>query len=79
LWRRAAEALRKADEVTVDAYSLPAEDNAALTLLQTNCDPKKVAIVNNNASHCDRLRRLLAQHFGQSQCLEFEEWVDEGT
>lgn len=77
LWRRAAEALRNADEVAVVAYSLPAEDSAALTLLQTNCDPEKVTIVNNSTADCQRLRHLLAGAAGSDQCLSFEEWLDE--
>lgn len=78
LWRRAAEALRNAAEVAVVGYSLPAEDSAALTLLQTNCDPGRVTIVNNSATDCQRLRQLLAGASGPTQCLSFEKWLEEG-
>ena len=75
LWRCAAEALRKADEIQIIGYSLPAEDQAALTLLQTNCEPTKVEIVNRSRRDCRRLRRLLTQDRGTTDCLSLEEWL----
>jgi hypothetical protein len=80
LWRNAAEALRAADHIYVVGYSLPAGDTAALTFLVTNCDRKRVTIINNHKSTCVRLRQLLGPWSGllpnTGPLLDFEEWVE---
>ena len=60
LWKAAAEALRKADEIVVIGYSLPKADSAALTLFLTNSDRAKVRIVNSNSGDNYRLQHLLS-------------------
>src|ERR1700728_290592 len=45
LWKKAAEFLRKADEVFVIGYSLPEADSAALTLFLTTCSGKCVHVI----------------------------------
>ena len=64
LWKKAAEFLRKAEQVFLIGYSLPAADSAALTLLLTNCDKDKVSIVNDDTVHNLRLRELLSSTLG---------------
>jgi len=74
LWKAAAEALRKADEIVVIGYSLPKADSAALTLFLTNSDRAKVRIVNSDPDDNYRLRQLLSNDpLSPPQC--FEDWL----
>lgn len=79
LWRQAAEALARADEVTIIGYSLPAADSAALTLLITTCDQFKVRVVNHNPGTNMRLLQLLARKSGKHWLarppISFEDWL----
>jgi hypothetical protein len=61
MWRLAAEALRSANRVVIIGYSLPPADSAAWTLLLTNCDAARTAVVNPDPSVMERYRRLLIQ------------------
>lgn len=58
LWKMASEVLRQADETIIVGYSLPPADSAAMTLFLSNCDRKKMTVVNPDASTMDRYRRL---------------------
>lgn len=79
LWREAAEALRVADRICIVCYSLPAADSAALTFLVTNCDRKKVEIIEKDKSTCMRLRQLLGLRSAERKLkptIDFREWVE---
>jgi len=76
LWRQAATVLRLADEILIIGYSLPGADSASLTLLLTNCDRKKVKIVNSNKSANRRLRQLLSTDM-LGPALSFQTWLDQ--
>jgi hypothetical protein len=80
LWRLAADALRAADHIYVVGYSLPPGDSAALTFLVTNCDRKRVTIINNHKSTCIRLRQLLGPWSGVvanlAPVVDFKQWVE---
>ena len=73
LWKKAAVFLRKADEILVIGYSLPKADNAALILLLTNCDRKKVRIVNRDPQAHLRLEGLLSRTIRSR--TSFQEWL----
>lgn len=77
LWKKAAESLRNAEQIFIIGYSLPSADSAALTLLLTNCDRKKVRIVNPDQRTRHRLRRLLSSNLRQYK--SFEDWLEEGS
>jgi len=77
LWRLAAEALRKAERVTIIGYSLPEADTAARTLLLTNCDPEKLTVVNTDREAVRRLWRLFKPFTMHEVPKSFEQWVDE--
>ena len=59
LWKKAADALRAAEETVIVGYSLPPADAAVWTLLLTACVPARTTIVNPSASVIDRYARLL--------------------
>jgi SIR2-like domain len=74
IWRSAADALRRADNVFVIGYSLPEADSAALALLLGACDSTKIAIVNQDPAAARRLSAL----FGRTSLappITFAEWV----
>lgn len=75
LWRKAAEGLRRADEVLVIGYSLPPDDIAALTLFLASCDKDKVRIINPSVSDSSRLRNLLSMELHFEQPLSFDDWL----
>ena len=77
VWRLAAEALRKAEGVTVIGYSLPEADSAARTLLLTNCDPEKLTVVNKDREAVRRLWRLFKPFSLHEEPKSFEQWLDE--
>ena len=76
-WRLAAEALRKAEDITVIGYSLPEADSAARTLLLTNCDPGKLTVVNKDPEAVRRLWRLFKPFTLREEPKLFEQWLDE--
>ena len=82
VWRNAAGALRAADHIYLVGYSLPPGDSAALTFLVTNCDRRRVTIINNHKSTCIRLRQLLGPWSGllpnTYPLVDFEGWVETG-
>lgn len=73
LWQKAAEFLRKADEIFIVGYSLPKADSAALILLLTNCDREKVQIINPDPQDHLRLIRRLSTPWRLR--TSFEEWL----
>lgn len=75
LWKKAAESLRKAEQIFIIGYSLPSADSAALTLLLTNCDREKVRIINPDGHARLRLIRLLSGTFSLKK--SFEDWLKE--
>ena len=82
VWRRAAKALRAADNIYIVGYSLPPGDSAALTFVVTNCDRRSVKIINSCRGTCVRLRQLLGPRSGLLPNVyppvDFEEWVKTG-
>ncbi|HEY4932796.1 MAG TPA: hypothetical protein VII23_14600 [Terriglobales bacterium] len=81
LWRHAADALRSADEVVVIGYGLPEADSAALTLLISNCHPRKVTIINRNKQTNFRLQHLLksgsGRHWIALPPVSLQQWLDD--
>jgi hypothetical protein len=77
VWRLAAEALRKAGDITLIGYSLPEADSAARTLLLTNCDPEKLRVVNSDPEAVRRLWRLFKPFTLHEEPKLFEQWLDE--
>jgi hypothetical protein len=77
VWRVAAEALRKAEAITVIGYSLREADTAARTLLLTNCDPQKLTVVNKDPEAVRRLWRLFEPFAMREGPKSFEQWLDE--
>lgn len=77
VWRLAAEALRKAEDITIIGYSLPEADIAARTLLLTNCDPEKLTIVNKDREAVRRLWRLFKPFTLHEEPKLFQQWLDE--
>jgi hypothetical protein len=77
VWRLAAEALRKAEGITVIGYSLPEADSAARTLLLTNCDPEKLTVVNSDPEAVRRLWGLFRPLTLHEEPKSFEQWLDE--
>ena len=77
VWRLAAEALRKAERVTIIGYSLPEADIAARTLLLTNCDPEKLTVVNKDREAVRRLWRLFKPFTMRDEPKSFEQWLDD--
>jgi len=77
VWRLAAEALRKAEGITVIGYSLPEADSAAGTLLLTNCDPEKLTVVNTDPEAVRRLWSLFKPFTMEGEPKSFEQWLDE--
>ena len=80
LWRHAGSALKDACAVFVIGYSLPEADGAAMALLITNTDRKRVQVVNEDAIHSGRLRQLLTSERATAIAdtappLKFEDWV----
>jgi hypothetical protein len=75
LWKKAAELLRKAEQIFVVGYSLPAADSAALTLLLTNCARKKVTIVNPDGYASYRLGHLLSDTIRPKKSLQ--DWLND--
>ena len=76
-WHLAAEALRKAEDVTIIGYSLPEADSAARTLLLTSCNPEKVRVVNKDREAVRRLWRLFRPSTPHDEPKSFEQWLDE--
>ena len=80
LWKEAAEALRATDHIYIVCYSLPAADSAALTFLVTNCDRKKVEIIERDVATCMRLRQLLGSCrspvLNLKPTIDFKDWVE---
>jgi hypothetical protein len=76
-WRLAAEALRKAEAVTIIGYSLPEADSAARTLLLTNCDPEKLTVVNKDREAVRRLWRLFKPFTMREEPKSVEQWLEE--
>lgn len=77
VWRLAAEALRKAEHITIIGYSLPEADSAARMLLLTNCDPEKLTVVNKDREAVRRLWRLFKPFTLHEEPKLFEQWLDE--
>jgi hypothetical protein len=77
VWRLAAEALRKAEDITIIGYSLPEADSAARTLLLTNCDPEKLTVVNSDPEAARRLWGLFEPFTSHGEPKSFEQWLDE--
>jgi hypothetical protein len=77
VWRLAAEALRKAEHITIIGYSLPEADDAARTLLLTSCDPGELTVVNKDREAVLRLSRLFKPFTLHEEPKSFEEWLDE--
>ena len=74
LWKKAADALRVAEEISIIGYSLPQEDSAALTLLLGNTTSDRVKIVNSNRATNHRLEGLLSfRRFLDGR--SFEDWL----
>jgi len=77
VWRLAAEALRRAEAVTIIGYSLPEADTAARTLLLTSCNPDKLTVVNKDREAVRRLWRLFKPYSMHGEPRLFEQWLEE--
>ena len=67
IWRRADEALRRADAVEIWGYSLPPSDSAVGVLLQslrsrTLVEAIRPVVNNPNGEHLDRFRQFFDRH-----------------
>jgi hypothetical protein len=76
MWKSAAEALRRSNEVLIIGYSLPDADAASFTLLTANCDRSKVRIVNPSLYDTHRLRTLLSDELVLVPRLSLQDWLN---
>jgi hypothetical protein len=73
LWKQAADDLRRAENISIIGYSLPAADSAALTLFLTSCDRNRVRVINPDRITQFRMRRILRP--AQTPNRRFDEHV----
>ena len=78
LWKTAAKALRDAQRIFIIGYSLPAADTATVALLVSNCDPRKVEVVDPCEAAHARFRRLLSLDRKQTP-KTFKNWLGRKT
>jgi len=76
VWALASEALRRADEVTVIGYSLPAADSAAWTLLHTSCERGRTTVVNPSKSVIMSRYAHLVTVATFAKAIDFGTWLD---
>lgn len=76
LWRRAAQAIRRAEHIVVIGYSMPQTDAHATALFRTSLQPqrlKSVVVVNPDRNARHRIRTVLQRGFHrETRVLSFE-------
>ena len=76
LWKRAAKALKVAEEVVVIGHSIPSADSAAWTLLQTCCDGARTKVVNPSKSVLMNRYGWLLHLPNFAEAMDFGAWLD---
>lgn len=76
LWKMAADALRKAEDVTIIGYSLPPADSAVWTLLHTCCERGRTVVVNPSKNDLMNGFSALLEIPFLTKPMNLGEWLD---